>query len=50
VCYSGFAVTYEVTAKVLQPENIGQLVDRLNRRAGVSIEELAWKDAEVVGC
>ena len=39
----GFLTSYEV--KILQTANLGTLVDKLNRREGVAIQKLEWKDA-----
>ena len=43
-----FAVTYEVTAKILRTDkDIGPLIDRIGKHKGAMIMSVDWKDAEV---
>lgn len=43
-----FAVTYEVTAKILHTDkDIGPLIDRIGKHKGAMIMSVDWKDAEV---
>lgn len=41
--HAAFAVTYEVTGKILHTDNIGPLVDKINRKEGTHIETLEWQ-------
>ena len=44
-----FAVTYEVTAKILHTDkDIGPLIDRIGKHKGAMIMSVNWKDAEVL--
>ena len=38
-----FAVTYEVTGKILHTDEIGPLVDKINRKDGAHIDSLEWQ-------
>jgi hypothetical protein len=41
--HSAFAVTYEVTGKILHTDEIGPLVDKINRKEGTHIDSLEWQ-------
>ena len=45
--YSAFSITFEIVGKILHTENVGDLVDKLNKRNENNIDALDWKSFEV---
>ena len=40
-------MTYEVTGKILFTENVGNLIDKINKKSGTNIDSLEWEAFEV---